>query len=446
MNQNNKLIKTLPKKWQRIAIGSRIALLLVFIAVATYISYAILFPSRTFEFFFRTPGAMKNTLVEPRNINGDIDKGNISANEISYFNTNLVGDFSHATVYLKLEKKSNQLDSGSINVRKSFRAFFFPQGEDMPFPDGTLLSVDNSYFIVSQGKLREFKNSQIMQTLGFSSQMFAEVLLQSLKTTPPGEEIVQAQYPEGTYFFIDEDYYQLTEGSLKKFVSENAFLSRADVRQAIKATGDIFEKLPLSEEYLGFRDGKLVSSNESVFILSKGKYYPIDNTLTFQAMGLSWDDVLPISAEELSAYEKQKLFTQDQPHPDGIVMTDRKTNNSFIIDNGKKRLLPNQVLANSYLRGATPVFVDSDSLTTKAECKTNKLFNPFNKEYRCEIPIDKIHEFSGNDYQFELLPDKDVRLNYASVTLHKVIGKDNFTSSLSEIKGRIRNTYYGTQQ
>lgn len=446
MNQNNKLIKTLPQKWQRIAIGLRIVLFLIFISVTIYISYAILFPSRTFEFFFRTPGALKNTLVEPRNTSGAINKGNLLANETLYFNTNLVGDFSHATVYLKLEKKSNPLESGTINVRKSFRAFFFPQEEDMPFPDGTLLSVDNAYYIVSQGKLREFKNSQIMQTLGFSSQMFAEVLSESLQTTPAGEEINQAQYPEGTYFLINEDYYQLLGGTLKKFISENAFLSKADSRQAVKATEDIFEKLPLSEEYLGFRDGKLVSSNESVFILSKGKYYPIDNTLTFQAMGLSWDDVLPISAEELSAYEKQKLFTQDQPHPDGIVMTDKKTNNSFIIDNGKKRLLPNQVLANSYLRGATPVFVDSDSLTINAECKISKLFNPFNKEYQCEIPIDKIHEFAGNDYQFELLSNKDIRLNYASATLHKVIGKDNFTSSLSEIKGRIRNTYYGTQQ
>lgn len=436
----------LSKPWKRAAVIVRIFLLLSFLGFAVYACFLILFPSQSFEYFFLTPSALKNTIIDPRIGNEPISKGKLGDSKILTFNTNTVGNFSHATIEFELAKKSAAVSQADIQVRKSFRAFFYPQGNDAAFPDGTLLFSDGKYYIVSLGKLRTFANIQMMQQMGFSKQMFWPVDQSELSSTPQGEDIKDNNYPQGAYFFIDDEYYQLTEEGLAKFVSENAFRSHADVKQAVAQTSDIFANLSLSEKVLGFRDGSLVSSADSVFILSDGKRFPIDNTLTFTAMGYSWDDVVPVTAQELSLYEKQKLFTQNSPHPDGTVFTDRDSGKSYLIKDGQKLLLSGSKMEQSYLRGNSTVLADLKSLDTIGKCDVEKKFNLFKKKYVCVIPIDSLHDLAGNDYQFSLKTSGQIDLDHASVTLHKVIGKDNLNSSLVEIKGRIRNTYYGPVQ
>lgn len=443
---NKKLMSELPESWKKTAVIVRVFLLLVFIIFAIFACYLILFPSESFEYFFSTPSALKNTIIDPRIGDEPISKGKLGESKILTFNTNTVGNFSHATVEFELSKKSASVSQSDIRVQKSFRAFFYPQGDDAGFPDGTLLFSDGKYGIVSLGKLRIFANAQLMQQLGFSAQMFEPVDSSTLTSTPKGEDINSATYPQGTYFFIEDEYYQLTEEGLAKFVSENAFRSNADIKQAVRQTSEIFSNISASEKVLGFRDGSLVSSADSVFILSRGKRFPIDNTLTFTAMGYSWDDVTPVTAQELSLYEKQKLFTQNSPHPDGTIFTDRESGKSYLIYDMEKHLLSGPKMGQAYLRGNSAILADLESLGVTGSCEVEKKFSLFAKKYICVIPIDNLHNLAGNDYQFSLKTSGQIDLNHAMVTLHKIIGKDNLLSSLVEIKGRIRNTYYGPAQ
>ena len=95
-----------------------------------YAGYLLLFPSANFIFSFKNPDSLKNTVADPRKENGElIRNGQISGDEKMIFDTNLVGDFSEAEVSFTLTGKSSTIEDGSVSVRKSFRSFFYPEGE-----------------------------------------------------------------------------------------------------------------------------------------------------------------------------------------------------------------------------------------------------------------------------------------------------------------------------
>lgn len=442
-NPEKKLIDSLTPEWKKVANITRLAILSVFIIVSITIIFMILFPSQIFEFSFQNYSAMKNTIVNPRIGDLAIEKGKLPKETSLDFDTDLIGDFSHVEISMTLDKKSSPLQAGKINVRKSYRAFFYPEGAEMALPSGLLITADGKYWIVSGTELREFKNSSTMQQLGFSKQMFLSVEQQAIDSMPQGEIISSMEYPESSFFLINGEYYQLLKGQLVKFVSKNAFLSVADTRQAIEKSEDFLNEYRLSEGLLGFRDGTIVSSEESVYLLSKGKRYPVDNTFTFQAMGYAWNDVVPVTAEELSLYEKQKLFTQASPHPDGTVFSDRKTGKYYVISDGKKSPISDQNIAQAYLRGTSPVFADIESLDISQNCILEKNFGIFSRKYSCTIPIEALREFPGNDYQFKMTSSSEIKLDHAETEFKKVIGRGNMLSSLADLKRRISNTYYG---
>lgn len=199
--------------WQKRYKIAKFFVYFVFAVAFFFGVYRILFPSARFGFFFRTPDASKNTVTEPRTENGTLVKnGKISKNQTLIFDTQPLGDFSEVKIEFILEKKSAKITKGKISARKSFRSFFYPEGN----------------------------------------------------------------------------------------------------------TIDSFEKTTVEPI-------ELFSSNESVFLASQEKIWPIADVPTFESMGFIWNDVVPASSEEISFYEKQKLLTLKTPHPDGTIFSEKES-------------------------------------------------------------------------------------------------------------------------
>ena len=219
------------------------------------------------------------------------------------------------------------MENGTLEVRKSYQAFLYPEKNAIGFKDGTLLKNNNNYYIASQGKLRKFRDDGIASELGFNRQAFVEVNNEELRYNEAGDDISDSSaYPGDTLFKIKDDYYILTDRSFKKFVSPQAFATQYNENQAISKADNFIDAYPLNENLIGFADGSLISYGVSVFIVSSGKILPVNNTITFSSMGYDWNDVIPASGDEISLYEKDKLFTISSPHPNGTVMKDEKRN------------------------------------------------------------------------------------------------------------------------
>jgi len=420
---------------------ARTILHVVFVLAMLFVAYRILFPIIPLDFNLSTPNSTKNTLVSPRlnQTNEFPAKGAIKSGSTLLFNANPEGQFSTANFSFALGKNSNSLAGTSIKIRKSYQAFFYPTGSPVGFPNATLLSTpDASYYLVSNGLLRKFENTDIILTLGYPKSAFANASTEDLKYNKPGTDITDSNnYPDDTLFAIDNTYYQLRNQQLLPFVSANAYLSQFKADAAIAKNVDFLSRYPVAENYLGFADGTLASAADSVYILSENKAYPIENEVTFAAMGFAWENVIPISTDELGAYKKQKQFTNNAPHPNGTIFADQAKNKYFIIRNGEKLPMNNAVIIEAY-SNQKPISVDSNSSEKEFACTiAKKTFS--SNTFGCSIPLETLTPFIGNDYQVALTFPADANLSTINVTFSTPLTFTSLKNSLSVIKTKLKN-------
>jgi hypothetical protein len=370
--------------WQKRYKIARFLVYVIFVLCLFFASYFILFPSANFVFSFKNPDSLKNTVADPRKEAGELIKnGQVSGNEKMIFDANLVGDFSKVEVGFTLSGKSSDIEGGSMIARKSFRSFFYPEGDN-------LTKVD---------------------------------------------------IPE--LFKVNDDYYQLKDNALYKFVSEKAYLTNYDPDQASAKDDNFLKNYPISNEFIGFRDGTLLSSGISVFLVSGNKIWPINNPVTFVSNGWNWNDVIPSSGEEIGIYQKEKLFTLKTPQPNGTLFFDKAAGKYYLIADGKKHELVGKDVINFYSK-SNPLAAEEKNLNIKAQCNLTKSFG-LSRKYNCTIPINELKNLSGNDFEFEASFGNDVDIQDISVTFKKEINMANFKSSLSTLKGRALLNYGQSQ-
>lgn len=431
----------LPKKWQRRYALLRITTWIVFLILAIYAGHQILFPPRVLNFNVNPLRLNRNTMTEPILTSGvPFERGKVPAGNTMQFSGDAIGEYSDIIVTISTDAKSKTIANDSIAVRKSYQAYLFPTGRPLGFKDGSLVTTNNEYFIISNGKKRKFASQEIIQKLGYQKNAFQAVTEADLKNNDEGDVITQATYPDNALFKIDSNYYELMQGKLMMFVSEKAFMSQFDARHAIEKDRQFLEQLPFDENsFLGFADGTLLSSPLSIFITSGNYVYPINEPATFLALGYRWEDVIQADTDEVGMYQEQKVFTIDQPNPDGTLFQEKETGKIFLIRNREKHELPSLNVAKSYSK-IDPILVDAKSLTETASCKLSKNFLSLNS-FSCAIPIATLESLIGNNYQFALSPMKDMQIDRINVTFTKKLELLNAKQSLADIKNQIIQRY-----
>jgi len=196
---------------------------------AVYFSYLILFPSRTFEFDFTSPNSSANSIISPRNELGiPITNGKIEKNKNMFFDAALVGNFSKAIVNFTLSNKSDLPESGSVEIRRSYQAFFYPEGEPIEFKDklsespdtfndGTLISYNNGIYVVSGGFVFPIDNPVTFESMGYNWNNVIPASADEFSMYQKGKLFnIKAVHPDGTIFSVAEDgQYYIIKGGLK---------------------------------------------------------------------------------------------------------------------------------------------------------------------------------------------------------------------------------------
>lgn len=430
--------------WRKTYLYAKIATYLLFAIFVTFTAYKLLFPSFYFDYFFNITDAKKNTLFPPTNEQGTPLKNDVlSGGGVLSFNTSLIGNFSDANMTLSLKDDSASPTQGSFTIQKSYQAFSYPLGETWGFKNGSLLTNGGAYYIISDGKLRKFSTLENLQALGFAKNMFLEASSQDLALTTNGETVAENSYPNGTLIRINDDYYQFQNEKLSAFVSEKAFLTGYERKQAIVKNIEFLKQFEQSEDLLGFADGTLVSSPQSVFFLSQNKSYPFNNVVTFESMGFAWEDVLEATSDEIGIYQKQKVLDIIQPHPDGSIFFDPANGSYWIVQEGRRHLLGSEAIAKSYLR-KKPVLINQAETEKKLDCTLEKKIWPL-RSYDCNIQISELENLIGNNYQFQGRLGDNINLAKLHVTLKKSFKLTSLKESLAEIKQKLIQNYYGEQ-
>lgn len=431
----------LEKKWQKRYSYLRYSVYVLFFLIGIFVAHRILFPSASFVFFFQTPNAAKNSILNPRSSEENLyENGDLSPEKNITFDTALVGDYSRLSTTFDLENKSPSGLDGKIEIKKSYQAFFYPEDGALGFKDGTLLREKSNYFIVSDGAIREFSSIDALEQMGFRKESFLEATPQELSIQPRGNDILtSSKYPSDTLFRIQDEYFQLKNGSLKRFVSERAYLTQYSPQQAIEKDVSFLDEYTLSQDYIGFADGTLLSADISVYITSGNDIYPVNNPVTFESMGYAWSDLISANSEEIGIYERQKLFTLSSPHPDGTVFYAIDSGKYYYIQNKTKKEIISANILSTYRKSG---FIEAEekSLSSATTCDIVPQFRLLGF-FRCEADIDSIRNFKGNDYQFSLNAKKNVKIHTLDVEFSQVLNWKNMLKSLSSLKSKITNNY-----
>jgi hypothetical protein len=310
----------------------------------------------------------------------------------------------------------------------------------MGFRDGTLLKNKNDFYMVSDGKLRKFADMRIIDAFGFFENSFLSVEEDELAYNSKGDDIDKnSRYPDDSLFLIQDNFYQLQDSKLKKFVSDSAFFTYYDLSQAIKKNSDFLKEYEISSDLIGFFEGSLLSYADSIYVVEDGKIFPIDNPLTFSGKDFDWNDVVQASADEIAIYEKEKLFTIANNHPSGTIFTTTEDHLSYLIIGGEKHLLPGENIASSWTNTA-PIPVSQNSLDIKSSCQIKKSSLRSNV-FECSLSIAEMQQLIGSDYVFSLKPTKETQLDFIHVEFKKDVGFKNLRFTAGEILNRIKNNY-----
>jgi hypothetical protein len=426
------------RKWYRIL---QLMLYLLALAAAVFLAYLILFPHKNYNYSFSLdPSSSKNSISQPtigKQLSVD---GKMGAGDIFAFDASVYGYYSRVTVNLALNGDSAPLKSPILEAQKSYKAFLFDTGDPVGFRDGALLMSGHDFYIVSNGQLRQFADPATLASFGYVPQNFTYVPADELKYNPAGSVIAAIDnYPDDSLFHIADNYYILKNGTLEKFVSDQAFTAQYDPRQALAKDASFLQKFPLSKDPAGFIDGTLVSNGGSVYIISANNLLPVNDPTTFLTHGYLWNNVLPVGEDEIADYPQTKLFKISDPNPDGTVFFTQENSQYYLIQGGQKHLLPGPDIAKSWLgkNAAIPVSQFDSQKALACDLKKNFLSN----SYSCSMSIAGFVDFPGTDFIFKLSNRNAARIDSINLSFTKDLDRANLHSALSNLLNQARNNY-----
>ncbi|MCK9378853.1 MAG: hypothetical protein M0P97_01780 [Candidatus Moranbacteria bacterium] len=211
-------MQELPKNWQKAYWISRVILAVAFLLAGMYLSYRILLPSNKFLYLYSNPASIQN------NLSATPQKNNLP---LLYATT--IDDFSRISSRIFLKNNDANFDpSGKISVRKSYQAFFYPQGEDITVPleqsgfnteDGKLISSPEAVYVLAGNQKFPLDNPITFESLGYDWNKVFPLDEETLSQYEKGKLLnIRSPHPDGTIFrTIDTNkYFYISNGEKRE--------------------------------------------------------------------------------------------------------------------------------------------------------------------------------------------------------------------------------------
>lgn len=368
----------IPPDWQKRYQMLRALIYALILLIVGVSALSILFPTFVFSFNFKTPSSSKNHILDPRDpVGTPRTNGKVENDGVLIANAGVVGNFSSATAQVVLEKNSAVPENMHLSLRRSYRSFLLPIGTPI------------------------------------------------------------AGFPEATLYKVDGVYYALQNGVLFPFVSDNAYLSRYPDDFALPATADFLKTYPVSEEWIGFRTGSIISFADGVFlIVSDTEMRPVGSADIFLAFGYRFADVHPANEEEIGIYKRGRIFLLGAEHPDGTLLLDQDTETYYLVEQNTKRPITDTRYLEFIRKQQTPISVSARSSEARADC----LLVPslFGQSFSCTTALTGQGNSNGSDFEIRLEgADTDIDINTLTISFATEKSQATMLGILSTIKQRL---------
>lgn len=437
----------LRKPWKYLYTSLRILLWGVFLISMSTFVFSILFPSRDLSYTFSDSRAGGNEIERPRTETGDSrENGYIREGDTLVLDASVLGDFSHARVIISGQDALDAKAIQCVTARRSQQAFFYPKGPPAVFPTGTLLRYKDSFFLVGQDEMKHrFPSEEYMRSLGYDVASFMPVSDEEFAANPEGLAIPETQDretpPNSAFVQASATYYLWKDGKLFPFVSEGAFLEQFPKSWALVRDDAFIKNHTVSDEWIGYPSGSLLAWGDGVYIMDHDSPRPVLGADIFLSLGYSWDDVRPVSDEEISLVQKGKFIDTSVPHPNGTVLLDTKENRYFLVQDETLREIRGASLLHLWLGKKHPISVSSETFERDASCTPHDASMFSADTIECLIPLENLANLSGDTYEVSFSFVKKTTLDRMDIIFESSLKEQTLLATFSKLKSRILSRY-----
>jgi len=361
---------------------------IITMATIAYLSYALLFPKERFAYSYGKdrPSETVRLLDIPHGTDEDrSENGHLHAGETIAVYAGTLGDVSSAEIVVTLTDTDDAPDTLSLLVRRSFRSFFFPEGEP----------------------LRDIRDERVLA--------------------------------------IDNKPYLLVDETISPFASDRAALSWTATEDVLPAKSDAFDVFSSGKIPVGFRPGSIISDGRDIFAVDgSGTLRPFRDDTVFDALGFRTDDIIPASETELRVHPRGDTIDQSEPQPEGTVFLDDTTGRHCVVEEGTCRPLGSDQHGDMLLRLVRPIEATGKAFDTAVSCSPER--NPVMRHsYRCHIPLTGLGNLPGRSYELSLSAGKDIRIDRLSVSFSRTPNRRNVSLFLKDVKRAFLDAYAGEE-
>lgn len=280
---------------------------------------------------------------------GDIKENNemgfyLDGSDMVYRDGTLIADKSSEEMYLVKDKQRREITSEKLLAVLGYQKSkvlsitedeinHFPVGKKMVYPDGTLISAEDSpaIYLVKNGKKKTITSAVLFEKLGYKWSGVVNISEDEANDHPSEGNVL---YPDGILIksTADPTVYLLEAGKKRKITSGVLFEELGyEWSKITSAHPDEMKEYSLGK-ILTYPDGTLIKREgfPVVFKIENGQRKEFTSLMLFEVTNSKWSDVIDLSGEEFLAYPNGGVLK----YPDGILLKQAGADRIYVVKNG----------------------------------------------------------------------------------------------------------------
>ena len=178
----------------------------------------------------------------------------------------------------------------------------YQTGQEISFPNYSVLKTANNFYLLDYDTLRPFASAEVVRQIGYNPDEFIEISDTDIADYPIGSIInASTTAPQGIIYQITDlnnSYYLFKDNTLYPITDKSIIaINYKDLAIEKHKVKDI-KNLPVADLPLNFKDGTLlrITDSNNVYVIENGKKRLIADVDTFAALGYNRNNVIAVSS------------------------------------------------------------------------------------------------------------------------------------------------------
>lgn len=213
----------------------------------------------------------------------------------------------------------------------------YPDGNTLPFKDGTLIKDINSAYVIEDGAAKPIVSAAVFDQLGYK---WSDVLAVSdfeLSLHSRGALVTRTDiHPNGSLVTAGGPVYVLEGGKKRYIPSPGIFNARFKSKDIITIPQTELDTYPLGD-HIVFPDGYLIADDNSVYVIQGGQRRPVGHAVIFESYGFKWGMIKKATPFELSFQSVGPTLSLPKAYYSGSLVKSATKPEVYMMENGIAR-------------------------------------------------------------------------------------------------------------